>query len=321
MAIEHAAVQVVRKPWGVVDLHPWNDIDGSKDPVGELWFQRPDQSAPIPELLLKLLFTSEPSSIQVHPDDAFARSVGLQNGKTEAWYILSATPDARVGLGLTLHLAPPELRAAIKSGAIAGLVNWCSVKKGDIIFVPAGTIHTIGAGIVLAEIQQHSDATFRLFDFGRKRELHEDSAVAVSDAGPIQTQAGPRRLTTVRTALVASPHFVLERVDLPANSTWALNARRETWILLIEGRARIGLTNMIVGDTVFAKTDFSKTDFAKTNPAGIVVGPDGMTALVAYPGPDPVASLLEESEVHMTKPVGTSAAPTSKPEEIVGVQR
>lgn len=151
MAIEHAAVQVVRKPWGVVDLHPWNDIDGSKDPVGELWFQRPDQSAPIPELLLKLLFTSEPLSIQVHPDDAFARSVGLQNGKTEAWYILSATPDARVGLGLTLHLAPPELRAAIKSGAIAGLVNWCSVKKGDIIFVPAGTIHTIGAGIVLAE--------------------------------------------------------------------------------------------------------------------------------------------------------------------------
>ena len=83
MAIEHAAVQVVRKPWGVADLQPWSGIDGSADPVGELWFRRNDASAPIPALLLKLLFTSGPLSIQVHPDDAYARSVGLQNGKTE----------------------------------------------------------------------------------------------------------------------------------------------------------------------------------------------------------------------------------------------
>ena len=88
MAIEHASVQVVRKPWGVADLHPWSSIDGSGDAVGELWFQRADKNAPIPALLLKLLFTSEPLSIQVHPDDAFARSIGLPNGKTEAWYIL-----------------------------------------------------------------------------------------------------------------------------------------------------------------------------------------------------------------------------------------
>ena len=98
MAIEHATVQVVRKPWGVADLHPWSDIDGSNDPVGELWFQRSDRSATIPALLLKLLFTSEPLSIQVHPDDAFAHTIGLPNGKTEAWYILSATPDAGIGL-------------------------------------------------------------------------------------------------------------------------------------------------------------------------------------------------------------------------------
>jgi mannose-6-phosphate isomerase len=310
MAIEHATVQVVRKPWGVADLRPWSGIDGSHDPVGELWFQRTDRSATIPALLLKLLFTSEPLSIQVHPDDAFARTVGLPNGKTEAWYILSATPDARVGLGLKLHLAPPELRAAIRNGSIAGLVDWRSVNKGDIIFVPAGTIHAIGAGIVLAEIQQHSDATFRLFDYGRKRELHEDNAVAVSDARPMQAQAGPRRLTVVRTALVASPHFVLERIDLPANSTWSLDAKRETWILAIEGQARVGLTNMTVGDAVFAEADR----------VGVDVGPDGMSALLAYPGPDPVVALLEESGEHMTKSAGTSAARSSKPEEIVGVQ-
>lgn len=310
MAIEHASVQVARKPWGVADLHPWSSIDGSGDAVGELWFQRVDKNAPDPTLLLKLLFTSEPLSIQVHPDDAFARSIGLANGKTEAWYILSATPDARVAVGLKRHLTPQELRASIKDGSIAVLAQWRSVAKGDIIFVPAGTIHAIGAGIVLAEIQQHSDATFRLFDYGRQRQLHEDSAVAVSDAGPVQTQAGPRRLTAARTALIASPHFVLERIDLPANSNWALNADRETWILVIEGHARIGSISASVGDAVFAEMDR----------ADIAVGPAGMSGLIAYPGPDPAMALLQESGEQMTKSAGTSVLRSPKPEEIIEVQ-
>ena len=99
MAIEHASVQAVRKPWGVADLNPWSRIDGSEGAIGELWFQRVDKDAPSAALLLKLLFTSEPLSIQVHPDDEFARSIGLPNGKTEAWYVLAATPDARVAVG------------------------------------------------------------------------------------------------------------------------------------------------------------------------------------------------------------------------------
>src|ERR1700681_3558539 len=297
MAIEHASVQVARKPWGVADLHPWSSIDGSGDAVGELWFQRADKDAPIPALLLKLLFTSGPLSIQVHPDDAFARSVGLPNGKSEAWYILSATPDARVALGLKLHLAPQEFRAAIRDGSIAVLVQWRSVAKGDIIFVPAGTIHAIGAGVVLAEIQQRSDTTFRLFDYGRPRELHEDSAVAVSDAGPIQAQPGSRRLTSARTILVASPPFVLERIDLPPNSNWALDADREPWILALEGRARIGSANMSVGEAVFIENDQT----------GIEVGPDGMSGLIAYPGPDPVVGLLQDSGERMANFAGTPA--------------
>jgi mannose-6-phosphate isomerase len=310
MAIEHASVEAARKPWGVTDLHPWSRIDGSGDAVGELWFQRVDKNAPVPSLLLKLLFTSEPLSIQVHPDDAFARSIGLPNGKAEAWYILSATPDARVALGLKRQLTPGELRAAIKDGSIAALAQWRSVAKGDIIFVPAGTIHAIGAGIVLAEIQQHSDATFRLFDYGRQRELHEDNAVAVSDAGPVSAQAGPRRLTATRTALIANPYFVLERVDLPANSHWSLDAKRETWILVIEGHARIGSIGASVGDAVFAEADL----------ADIEVGPAGMSGLIAYPGPDPTMALLQESEEQMTKSVGTSVTGSPKPKEIVEVQ-
>jgi len=310
MAIEHASVQVVRKPWGVADLHPWSSSDGSGDAIGELWFQRPDKNAPIPTLLLKLLFTSEPLSIQVHPDDAFARSTGLPNGKTEAWYILSATPDARVAIGLKRHLTPRELRTSIKDGSIAGLTQWRPVAKDDVIFVPAGTIHAIGAGIVLAEIQQRSDATFRLFDYGRQRELHEDSAVAVSDAGPVRIQCPPRHLTAARTVLIANPHFVLERIDLPANSIWALNADQETWILVIKGHARIGLTNTTLGEAIFVEADR----------AGIEVGPDGMSGLIAYPGPDPVISLLQDSGERMTESAGTSASPSPKSNEIVEAQ-
>lgn len=310
MAIEHASVRVARKPWGVADLRPWSGIDGSSDAIGELWFQRVDKNAPDPALLLKLLFTSEPLSIQVHPDDAFARSIGLPNGKTEAWYILAATPDARVALGLKRHLAPGELRAAIGDGSIAALAQWRSVAKGDVIFVPAGTIHAIGAGIVLAEIQQHSDATFRLFDYGRQRQLHEDSAVAVSDAGPAQAQAGLQRLTAARTALIASPHFVLERIDLPPNSSWVLNAKRETWILAIEGYAMIGSIRASVGDAVFAEADR----------ADVAVGPAGMSGLLAYPGPDPAMSLLEETGERTTHSGGARTARAPKPNEIVEVQ-
>jgi mannose-6-phosphate isomerase len=310
MAIEHASVQVVRKPWGVADLHPWSGIDASGDPVGELLFQRVDKNAPIPALLLKLLFTSQPLSIQVHPDDAHALSIGLPNGKSEAWYILSAAPDARVAIGLNRNLTPRELRASIRDGSIAGQTQWRSVTKGDIISVPAGTIHAIGAGIVLAEIQQRSDATFRLFDYGRQRALHEDSAVAVSDTGPVPVQYGPRRLTAARTAVIASPHFVLERIELPANSNWRLDVNQETWIIVIEGQARIGLTNTTVGDAIFVESDR----------AGIEVGAEGMSGLIAYPGPDPVISLLQATGERMPKSAGTSAVRSAKSNEIIETQ-
>ncbi|MDX3967654.1 MAG: class I mannose-6-phosphate isomerase [Bradyrhizobium sp.] len=284
MTVEHASVRVVCKPWGVADIRPWSRIDISGDTVGELWFDRVDKDAPGSALLLKLLFTSQPLSIQVHPDDEFARAIDLPNGKTEAWYILSAAPGARVALGLKRRLTSQALRAAIRDGSMAGLMQWRPVATGDFIFVPGGTIHAIGAGIVLAEIQQRSDTTFRLFDFGRCRELHEDDAVAASDAGPLRVQSAPWRLADARRILVASPQFVLERIDLQPNSHWALDTDRETWILVIEGKGRIGRTNATMGDAIFIEADC----------LGIEVGPNGMSGLVAYPGPDPLVSLLQD---------------------------
>src|ERR1700744_263008 len=116
MTIEHAMIRVVDKPWGSADLRPWNTLhDGAA--IGELWFERSDPNASPPALLLKLLFTTAPLSVQVHPDDAFARSVGLDHGKTEAWHILSATPDAKIATGLRRRLTPPQLRLSIEDGS------------------------------------------------------------------------------------------------------------------------------------------------------------------------------------------------------------
>ncbi|MCX5577886.1 class I mannose-6-phosphate isomerase [Kaistia terrae] len=283
MTIEYASMQVVRKPWGKHDLRPWNDTRDDGAPVGEIWFQRQPSSAGEPELLLKLLFTSQPLSIQVHPDDAYAHTMGEPHGKTEAWYILAAEPGAAVAVGLKRELSPDALRAAIEDGSIADLVQWHPVHAGDAVFIPAGTIHAVGPGLVLAEIQQRSDVTFRLFDYGRKRELHVDAGVAVAHAGPPGPQQAPRALGDNRTLLVVNPYFVLERIALPPNTTRVLNASCETWFLGLEGDATLGANVVGIGKAVFL--DHERCTLRS--------GERGLTALCAYLGPESHRNLLE----------------------------
>ena len=283
MTIEHACMQIVHKPWGSTDLRPWSEIHDNDVAIGELWYERTDICAPDPALLLKLLFTKEALSIQVHPDDAFAQSIGLTHGKTEAWYILSAAPDAQIAVGLKRQVTTPQLRAAIEDGSILDLVQWSPVAKGDVVFVPAGTIHAIGPGLVIAEIQQRSDATFRLFDYGRQRELHVDNAVNSAHAGPADCQSVPTRLTDARTLLVTSPYFVVERINLAPKSHWELHAKQETWLLVLEGHAQIGLVNTFVGEAIFIEADS----------ASIRVGSHRMQCLLAYLATEPNADLLQ----------------------------
>jgi mannose-6-phosphate isomerase len=292
MPTEHAAVRVVRKPWGVGNLQPWSSVGGSADAIGELWFERANKDAPTPALLLKLLFTSEPLSIQVHPDDTFARAMGMPNGKSEAWYILSAQPDAQIGVGLKRQVTPQQLRSSIQNGSVAELMHWRPAGKGDVIYIPAGTIHAIGAGIVLAEIQQNSDATFRLFDYGRQRELHEDNGAAVAHPWPLRTPCSPTQLTTERRVLVASKHFVFEHIELPEGSSWALLAEPETWMLVLDGHAAIGLAAASTGEAIFIAG-------GRTS---IEVGNNGLSALIAYPASRAVDSLLQKLGEQPGKP-------------------
>jgi mannose-6-phosphate isomerase len=284
MTLEHAVTRNVPKPWGSTDLRPWNAHHG--DAIGEIWFERTAMTPPTSALLLKILFTTKSLSIQVHPDDAYAHSIGLTHGKSEAWYVLSALPNARIALGLKRRVSTSELRASIVAGSIAELVQWRSVKVGDVIFVPAGTIHSIGAGLVIVEIQQRSDATFRLFDYGRGRELNVESAVAVARGEHAERQAPLRKLTKERTLLVASRHFVLERFELPPGSDWELRAATETWLFALDGGAWVGALDACLNEAIFLEADSAR----------IRVRSAGLKGLVAYVSSDPIPNLLRSLE-------------------------
>jgi len=165
-----------RKVWGSKETAPWfENSEGAE--IGEIWFKA-SGSTP---LLVKLLFTSDNLSVQVHPEDGYARIHENSNGKTEMWHILRATPDAKIALGLNRTVAPEELREAALDGSIMQMLNWIPARAGDTFFVPATTIHAIGGGLALCEVQQYSDVTYRLYDYGRPRELHLDHGMAVSN--------------------------------------------------------------------------------------------------------------------------------------------
>jgi mannose-6-phosphate isomerase len=209
VALRRLARRHVERVWGRRDLTgAFAPPPGAgREPIGEIWFE----GAPGAELLVKYLFTAERLSIQVHPDDAAARARGHPRGKDEAWYIVSAEPGAAIGLGLTHRVSPEALRAAALDGGIERLLDWRAVAAGDVFYSPAGTIHAIGGGLSLIEIQQHLDLTYRLYDYGRPRELHLEEAVAVADPGPWRAPYLPTEAGAGRTILAAGGAFVLER--------------------------------------------------------------------------------------------------------------
>lgn len=202
----------IDKVWGRHRLSPWfPDAPADGEPVGEIWYEMPGVPADAPELLVKFLFTSEKLSIQVHPDDEAARAAGYPRGKDEAWLVLDAEPGAAIGLGLTRPATREELRAGALDGSIEQLVDWRPVKAGDIFYSPAGTVHALGPGLAIVEVQQNVDLTYRLYDYGRPRELHLDAGVAVSNPVPFTRVDTPVDLGAGRTQVIDGPAFRMER--------------------------------------------------------------------------------------------------------------
>ena len=224
------ARHIVEKPWGRLDI-PAAFGEFTDKKIGEIWFTSSAGRA-LP-LLVKWLFTSEKLSIQVHPSDAQALARGLPSGKEECWYIVDAEPGAVLGIGTIRPLDSDELRAASLSGEIEQLMDWKPVKASDYFYIPAGTVHAIGAGITLVEVQQYADVTYRLYDYGRPRELHLDDGVAVSKA---VSYAEPRSGHVVgNTQLVDGPYFQLWMVaDAAGLAVMPIDVLR--WAIALSGK-------------------------------------------------------------------------------------
>jgi mannose-6-phosphate isomerase len=223
--------------WGRTCLSPW--FPDADRPIGEAWYLS-DRDLP---LLVKLIFTSEKLSLQVHPDDG----EGCVRGKTEMWHILDAAPGATIALGFREPITRDRLVDSARSGEIERLVDWKPVHAGQTYFTPAHTVHAIGAGIVLCEIQQNCDITYRLYDYGRPRELHLDQAAPIADLGPAP---GP-----VPGGVVRSKHFVTEPIDLAQGDTHRLEPRDcHLWICLA-GSGTIDTRSFVPGDVYLVEGD------------------------------------------------------------------
>lgn len=236
MTCHRLTPHMVEKPWGRTDIPAhYGAAPGQR--IGEVWFTGPD-SLPQP-LLVKYLFTSERLSIQVHPDDQQARNQGLTGGKSECWYVLDTQGDARLGIGLRQPVDPDTLRAAALDGSIEQLIDWKPVRSGSFYYIPAGTIHAIGGGITLIEVQQNNDITYRLYDYGRPRELHLDDGLAVSRP---ESYARPNRhvATGTTTPLVDEPGapFSLESLAGAAGETIRLDGG-PGWFIPLQGQGLI----------------------------------------------------------------------------------
>jgi mannose-6-phosphate isomerase len=227
--------RIVEKPWGITNIpSAFGAFAGRR--IGEIWFEDPDGCAA--PLMVKFLFTSERLSIQVHPDDAVARKAGFPCGKDECWLVLDARPGAELGIGLRENSDTDRLRRAALDGSIAEMIDWRPARTGDFLYNPAGTIHAIGAGLTVVEIQQNVDCTYRLYDYGRGRELHLAAGLAAAKAGCHDDTRDSWVGADNNRELVGGPYFHLLHLSGP-----------EARALLPEGKGRFSFVPLSAGCT------------------------------------------------------------------------
>lgn len=210
--------RIVAKPWGRADL-PAAFGGQASETIGEVWFEPPAQ---LDSLLIKYIFTSEKLSVQCHPSDAQTQALGLGcQGKEECWLVLDAEPGASLAIGFDQAISADAMRAAMQDGSIEQLLTWHPVGAGDFFYIPANTVHAIGAGITLVEVQQNSDITYRLYDYGRPRALHVEAGAAVALREPYPVHHHQHLSATGSARLVDGPYFRLDRIDGAPDSATA----------------------------------------------------------------------------------------------------
>ncbi len=257
------------RPWGTRDLSPIYPQHHFAETIGEAWLTADHsqvangwlrgqslarlsakygrdlvgETAPAPArfpLLVKFLFPCQKLSVQVHPDDETARRLGHASGKTECWYVAHADERAQVAIGLKPGVTRAQLEDSILRERAEELLNWMEVRPGDMIYVAGGTVHTLGPGSIIVETQQPCDITYRLYDYGRPRQLHlRDGLSAVKErvgSGKVISPA-PTRIEGERNCrwpLLASPYFVVELFELSqAYELRPAMGKRSTQILVV----------------------------------------------------------------------------------------
>lgn len=240
--------KTVEKPWGKDLLPPPFETPAGKR-IGEIWFEPP---AELPQLLVKYIFTSEKLSVQVHPSDAQTEAAGLgRQGKEECWLVIDAEPGAKLGIGFGGTVSAEAMRHAALDGSIEGMLVWHPVHAGDFFYIPANTVHAIGGGCSIIEVQQNSDITYRLYDYGRPRELHLEEGIAVAKGAP-HDPAHRRRVPPGDTALVDGPYFRLDQVEGTPSADQAARYAGPLLVIAREGQARVDGEAVAAGQCALA---------------------------------------------------------------------
>ena len=218
-------------------------------------------------ILIKFIDALQPLSIQVHPDNEYALRVEGEYGKTEMWYILDCDPGSTLYFGVNQPISKEEFRERIENNTLLEVLKEVPVHKGDVFFIKAGTLHAIGGGIQICEIQQNSNTTYRVYDFGRvgkdgkPRELHIDKAIDVSNLNPIDSDlkaCGPRFITKdAETQMLATcENFTTFETSLDGTIEIDVNEKSFGSIIVVEGSCTIENNGTVIeamkGDSIFA---------------------------------------------------------------------
>jgi mannose-6-phosphate isomerase len=306
------APRFVERVWGYRDLRPWYDRVAEGDPIGEVWLSGDEclvatgphagktlgglfseasegllgAAAPSPEspLLIKMIFAQGKLSVQVHPDDELAQKYGQPRGKTECWYAVAADEGAQVACGLKPGVTLDKIKEGIHAGTLEESLNVLPVTAGEMIFVDAGTVHAIWPGSILLETQQNCDLTYRMYDYGRPRELHIEKSL---EATRLVTRAGKveAKVLADRTVLVDVKYFRVERIPVDGSRTSASlpgegePARGLAYLFAAAGEGRIagagfepvdlpawGIVAVPASSPAFAVEDLGGLDLIRISP-------------------------------------------------------
>lgn len=250
---------------GEFDGQPFSKvIDGNPDYLGAN-----GRKFPFFPLLIKLIDAKNDLSVQVHPDDEYAMKAAGEFGKTECWYILDCDEDAELIFGFNKEISKEEFRKSIEEGTFLQYVNREKVKKGDLFFIEAGTLHAIGKGILLAEIQQNSNLTYRVYDYGRlgadgkPRPLHIENAIDVTDCVPPKADAKGAGSAQefdgyTKQPLVNCDLFTVEKYTAHGKFTLTADDTSFLSLLITDGNGKIGDFDVQKGDSLFVPAGYGE---------------------------------------------------------------